>query len=114
MKKPLTKKLIDLLFALLVVSSVVSCGDSPFLSDEKPSDQISGVSGISNQASKIILDGLEVIPCYTEKVKLYENNSLNLIFMNEYGELVDPTYKISLMLWVPDHGHGSFSIEITN
>jgi hypothetical protein len=109
MKMSLIKTCLLTLFTLVIVS----CGDSPFLSKDEPSNQTTGISGISSYSKKLILDGLEVIPRYTDKVKLYENNSINLIFMNEFGELKDPSLTLHLMLWMPDHGHGSFPIELT-
>lgn len=108
MKMSLIKTCLFSLFTLVIVS----CGDSPFLSKDEPSNQASGVSGISNYSKKLILDGLEVIPRYSDEVKLYENNSINLLFMDEFGELSDPSNTLSLMLWMPDHGHGSFPIEL--
>jgi len=113
MKTSLIKQTLHFFISLLIVSSVVSCGDSPFLSDEKPSGEVGGISGVSVSDSKLLLGGLEFIPRYAARVKLYENNELNLIFMNEFGELKDPGNTLFLKLWMPDHGHGSFPIELT-
>ncbi|OIQ15732.1 MAG: hypothetical protein BM556_17410 [Bacteriovorax sp. MedPE-SWde] len=101
------------IYFFLFLTLIVSCGDSPFLSNEEPSKAISGVSGISSYQGKLFLKDIEIIPRYTKKVELYDSNSLNFILINGSGELVDPEYSIKLMLWMPDHGHGSYPIVLT-
>ncbi|WP_081653487.1 FixH family protein [Bacteriovorax sp. DB6_IX] len=102
-----------ILFTIMVLMSLASCGDSPFLSDDEPSNSIRGTDTISTQTNELILGGLQLIPRYSATVALYENNSINIIFLNSVGELTDPEYSLHLKLWMPDHGHGSFPIEIT-
>lgn len=96
----------------VLIFSMVSCGDSPFLNSEESKSEVSGTARLVEKNNSLSLGTLSILPNYEGVPKLYENNDLVFLVFNESGKLLSPKEKIKLELWMPDHGHGSFPIRL--
>ena len=99
-----------LLLIPFVISTLISCGDSPLLSDE-PSKDIRGIAGLESSA-RVELADLFIQPIFNGRPSVFGIESMVFLVFDKAGKLTSPNTDIGIKLWMPEHGHGSYPVDV--
>lgn len=102
------------IFFILITLMLVSCGRSPFEGELMDSRQLK-IFGNEKQKSNYQIDGIYFSFLKNKDFVLYDENHLEILTKDLNGNLLDiRNDELEIYLWMPEHGHGSYPISISN
>ena len=98
---------------LILLLLFVACGKSPFLETPSASDRVIHAQSVKSDLT-FETEVLTINTYFRNSLTVGEEISMLIIMTNEFGVPTSPMSNFKMKLWMPDMGHGSFPVSITN
>ena len=103
---------IKYLYYFLILITLNSCGDSPFLNEESPANEVVGNQNLNAEGLPLNGEQLKIQPFWREGPFVLNQSRLLIVVTDFEGVPVSPELELKVMLWMPDMGHGSFPVDV--
>ncbi len=103
------------LISILLLITISSCGDSPFLNEDESSTEVTNRQGLNQGELTLSTSDADYIvkPFWRVGPEVLTEGKLLILITDSNGVPVDPEYDLKVMLWMPTMGHGSFPVTVT-